>query len=178
MIFDYQLIKTKQKLTMKEPTVRECDGILSPVTTDKLIEAATDFLSKNLENITVRDKISGNDILALRIRLSTWLRQLKENPAYKTPPVQSTAQTEIPYQCTTTHIKAVADYTGMSFSQVWELPITEYWILYRDAVIWYYSRTEEGIDKLNHAKVISAKEPDREKLSSCPAIIRRRNNGE
>jgi len=167
-----------QVLTIGIPTVRECDGIFTPVNYYEQIEAVESYLARNIEGITVRDKLSALDIIVLEVRLGAWLAQLKETPEYKAPPVQSTAQTVLPYDCTTTHIKAVAEYARMSFIEVWSLPITDFWKLYRDAIIWNYSRTAEGIDQLEHAKAISATEPDREKLGSSSAIVRRRKNGE
>lgn len=173
----FQFRMGRQTLTMEVPTVRECEGIFVPVNGYEKIDATEKYLSRNIEGITVRDKLSVTDILTLEVRLGAWLAQLKEAPEYKAPPVQSTAQTVLPYDCTTTHIKAVAEYARMSFSEVWELPITDFWKLFRDAIIWNYSRTAEGIDQLEHAKAISATEPDREKLGSSPAIVRRQNNG-
>jgi len=174
----FQFRLGKRLLTIGIPTVKECDGLFSPINSYEKIDAAEKYLSRNIEGITVRDKLSALDILALEVRLGAWLAQLKETPEYKAPPVQSTAQTVLPYDCTTTHIKAVAEYARMSFSEVWELPITDFWKLFRDAIIWNYSRTAEGIDQLEHAKAISSTEPDREKLGSSPAIVRRRKNGE
>lgn len=173
----FQFRMGRQTLTMEVPTVRECDGLFSPINSYEKIDAAEKYLSRNIEGITVRDKLSVLDILVLEDRLGAWLTQIKETSAYKAPPVQSTAQTVLPYDCTTTHIKAVAEYARMSFPEVWNLPITDFWKLFRDAIIWNYSRTAEGIDQLEHAKTISATEPDRDKLNSCPAI-RRRKNGE
>ena len=173
----FQFRMGSQILTMGVPTVRECDGIFSPVNYYEQIEATESYLARNIEGITVRDKISAMDIIDLTIRLGAWLAQIKETSAYKAPPVQSTAQTVIPYNCTTTHIKAVAEYARMSFLEVWSLTITDFWKLYRDAIIWNYSHTAEGIEQLEHAKAISATEPDREKLGSSHAIVRRRKNG-
>jgi len=175
-LFKFRL-KSKQILSITEPSVKECDGILNPANVTELIDAAEKFLSRNLENVNVRDQMTDIDIIALRIMLQTWLEEIKKDPAYKSPPVQSTAQPVIPYNCITMHIKAVADYARMSFPEVWSLPITEFWKLFRDAVIWNYSRTAEGIEQLEHAKAMSATEPDREKLSSNPAIVRRQKNG-
>jgi len=166
-----------QLLTIGIPTVRECDGIFSPVNGYEQIKGAESYLTRNIEGVSVRDKLSATDILSLVVRLGAWLAQIKETSAYKAPPVQSTAQIVNPYNCTTTHIKAVAEYARMSFQEVWELPITDFWKLFRDAIIWNYSRTAEGIDQLEHAKAISATEPDRDKLGSSPAIVRRRKNG-
>lgn len=168
----------KQILTMEVPTVRECDGLFRPVNSYEQIEAAESYFSRNIEGVSVRDKLTATDILALTVRLGAWLAQIKETAAYKAPPVQSTAQIVVPYNCTTTHIKAVAEYARMSFLEVWNLPITDFWKLFRDAIIWNYSRTAEGIDQLEHAKAISATEPDREKLGSSSAIVRRCKNGE
>lgn len=168
---------SKIKLTIGEPTTKECIGITNPCNSEELTSTAESYLSKNLEGISVRESIAPADIIALQVRLRAWLEIIKQDQAYCAPPVQSTAQNEIPYHCTTLSVKAVAEYGRMSFLEVYSLPITEFWKLYRDAIIWNYSLTNEGIEKLKAAKVISTVEPDREKLGSMPQVIRRRSNG-
>lgn len=176
-IFEIRL-KSKQKLSIGEPTVRECDGIINPNNTEELTSAAKSYLSRNNEGIKISAEIQMSDIIALQILLTSWLRDIKVEEIYQAPPVQSTAQEEnaVPYKCTTTHIKAVADYAVMSFTEVYKLPITEFWKLFHDAVIWNYSRTEEGRDRLREAKAMSSTEPDREALGNS-SIVRSRRNG-
>lgn len=176
-VFEFKL-KSKQKLSIGEPTVRECEGIINPTNMEEMTSAAESYLSRNNEGINVRAVIQSSDIIALQLMLTSWLRSIKKEEIYQAPPVQSTAQEEdaVPYKCTTTHIKAVADYAVMSFTEVYKLPITEFWKLFHDAVIWNYSRTEEGRDRLREAKAMSSTEPDREALGNS-SIVRSRRNG-
>ena len=177
--FKYKLTGEKNTmLTLAEPTVRECEGIINPATTSELIDAAMDYLSRNIESIDVKRKIASSDMLFLRITLAKWLTELKKEEAYRAPHIlPDDEETPLPYTCRTVHIKAVADYARMGFLEVYNLRITEFWKLFRDAVIWNYSSTKEGIEKLEHAKNMSQTEPDRERLSNDSVITRRCRGG-
>lgn len=177
--FKYKLTGEKNTmLNLAEPKVRECEGILNPATTSELIDTAVEYLSRNIESIDVKRRIAASDVLFLRITLAKWLTELKKEEAYTAPHIlPDDDETPLPYMCRTTHIKAVAEYARMSFPEVFELRITEFWKLFRDAVIWNYSRTKEGIEKLEHAKNMSQTEPDRERLSNDSVITRRCRGG-
>ena len=174
-LFKYKLTGEKNALLiLGEPTVRDCEGILNPATTSELIGTAAEYLSKNTDGIDIRERITASDMLFLRIALAKWLAELKQDEAYRAPHIlPDDDDTPLPYACRTTHIKAVAEYARMSFPEVYALPITEFWKLFRDAVIWNYSRTKEGIDKLEHAKNMSQTEPDRGRMCDDTVIARR-----
>lgn len=178
-LFKYKLTGEKNALLiLGEPTVRDCEGILNPATTSELIDTAAEYLSKNTDGIDIRERITASDMLFLRIALAKWLAELKQDEAYRAPHIlPDDDDTPLPYACRTTHIKAVAEYARMSFLEVYELRITEFWKLFRDAIIWNYSRTEAGIEKLRHAKCMSQTEPDRDSLKES-SVIRRVNHAE
>lgn len=173
--FRYKLAGVNaEELIMGEPTVRECDGILSSATNSELIEAVAAYLSRNQQGVIVKEKLIAADIILVQIKLNEWLASIKTSPAYQAPRIEPDSDAEeLPYNCTTTHIKAVAEYARMSFLEVYELRITEFWKLFRDAIIWNYSRTKEGIDKLEHAKNMSQTEPDRGRMCDDTVIARR-----
>ncbi|MBR3421545.1 MAG: hypothetical protein IKG98_05730 [Ruminococcus sp.] len=177
--FRYKLAGVNaEELIMGEPTVRECDGILSSATNSELIEAVAAYLSRNQQGVIVKEKLIAADIILVKIKLNEWLASIKTSPAYQAPRIEPDSDAEeLPYNCTTTHIKAVAEYARMSFLEVYELRITEFWKLFRDAIIWNYSRTEAGIEKLRHAKCMSQTEPDRDSLKES-SVIRRVNHAE
>lgn len=178
-IFEYKLAgKKAEPLVIGEPNVRECDGILNPVSRMELIDYIVGYLSKNQKGISIKDKLIPADIILVQIKLKEWLRKIKSVPAYQSLRIEHDTDSEpLPYNCSTIHIKAVAEYARMSFVEVYALPITEFWKLFRDAVIWNYSRTEDGIDKLIHAKNMAKTKPDREGLHQEDSIVRRRRSG-
>ena len=60
--------------------------------------------------------------------------------------------------------KIVSDYTLMSFEQVFEISIFEFFEYLHDAVVWNCEKTEEGRDYLESAYNHSIIEPDRKGL--------------
>lgn len=69
-----------------------------------------------------------------------------------------------PYNIETISDKVVAEYTGLSFSEIDALNIFVYWLYLRDAVIYNHSHTEEGHQYLDRCWAAVQTEPDREKL--------------
>lgn len=61
-------------------------------------------------------------------------------------------------------LKMVSKYLGISFFEVMELNILEFKFYLREAFIYNYSKTEEGIDYLINAKRLETVEPERDKL--------------
>lgn len=61
-------------------------------------------------------------------------------------------------------LKIVSDYTSLSFTEVWELEIFDYWGYLHDCVVWNCGKTEEGRAYLASAYNHSRTEPDRTKL--------------
>ena len=58
----------------------------------------------------------------------------------------------------------VADYTGLNFLQVEELPIDVYMLLMRDAFIYKSQRTEKGRAYLENCWRMEQTKPDRKRL--------------
>ena len=70
----------------------------------------------------------------------------------------------IPYKINTLNKKTVSEYSGLSFSEVMDLDLFEYWGLLRDAVIYNSSITEDGRKWLRNAWRLTQTEPDRKRL--------------
>ena len=86
-------------------------------------------------------------------------RQLKfEIPYYPAKKEQD----DIKYTIYTCGEKLVADYAGLNLYEIDMIPILEYWMLERDAVIYSYSRTEKGREYLNNAYRLEQVEADEE----------------
>lgn len=64
----------------------------------------------------------------------------------------------------TYHRKVVSDYTGMSFSEISDIGLFDYWGYLHDAVVWNCQRTEAGQDYLKNAYFYAQTEPDRDAL--------------
>ena len=60
--------------------------------------------------------------------------------------------------------KMVADYSGLSFVEIEDLPIDVYLLLLRDAFIYKQEQTEEGRKYLADCWRLEQTEPDRKKL--------------
>lgn len=58
----------------------------------------------------------------------------------------------------------VADYSGLNFIQIEDLPIDVYLLLLRDAFIYRQERTEEGREYLANCWRLEQTKPDRKKL--------------
>lgn len=58
----------------------------------------------------------------------------------------------------------MAEYTGLSLLEVWELDLLEYLTYRRDAFIHKYNQTEAGREYLDNAWRMEQTKPDRPKL--------------
>lgn len=58
----------------------------------------------------------------------------------------------------------VADYSGLNFIEIEDLPIDVYMLLLRDAFIYKQEQSEEGRKYLTNCWRIKQTEPDRKKL--------------
>ena len=58
----------------------------------------------------------------------------------------------------------MADYAGISVFDVMKLNVFVYWTLLHDAVVYMYSKTEEGEEYLRNAWRLEQVEPDVERL--------------
>lgn len=68
------------------------------------------------------------------------------------------------YECVSSDIKIVSDYTRLNFMQIDDLEVFDYYGYLHDAVVWNCNRTEEGREYLEEAYLHKQTEPDRENL--------------
>lgn len=68
------------------------------------------------------------------------------------------------YECVSSDVKLVSDYTRLDFLAVEDLELFDYFGYLHDAVVWNCSRTESGKEYLETAYNHSCKEPDRDAL--------------
>lgn len=60
--------------------------------------------------------------------------------------------------------KTVCKYTGYDFDRLDSMEVFEYWLLLRDAVIYNYMQTSEGLEYLENCWRMEQTSPDRKKL--------------
>ena len=56
------------------------------------------------------------------------------------------------------------DYTGFNFKDIEELELFEFWLYLRDATIYKYRQSEEGIKYLDKCWMFEQTKPDRKSL--------------
>ena len=68
------------------------------------------------------------------------------------------------YYSSTIDIKTVSDYSGLNFEEALALDCFTYRVLLRDAIIFNYSKTEDGRDYLKKCWRMKQTQPDYEGL--------------
>lgn len=68
------------------------------------------------------------------------------------------------FNCGTSDIKVVSDYTRLNFSDILNLEIFVFWEYLHDAFVWNCSRTKSGREYLENAWYYQQTEPDRKAL--------------
>lgn len=68
------------------------------------------------------------------------------------------------YEVNTLEEKIIREYTGFAFRDLEELDVFEYWLYLRDAVVYNYSQSEAGLEKLNDCWRMEQVNPDRAAL--------------
>lgn len=76
------------------------------------------------------------------------------------------------YQINTQYVHMVAEYANMTIPDVMRLDVIDFLVLRRDAVISAFSRTENGVEYLNHAWNYEQTDIDREALRESFGITR------
>ena len=87
-----------------------------------------------------------------------------ENPQLQTPYYPEDDEQKHYYNCNSTDIKIVSDYTGLNFCQIHELDIFTFWAWLHDAVVWDCNKSEDGQDYLEKCWTNLQTEPDRTAL--------------
>lgn len=68
------------------------------------------------------------------------------------------------FNCGTSDIKIVSDYTRLNFSDILDLEVFVFWEYLHDAFIWNCNRTKNGREYLENAWYFQQTEPDRKAL--------------
>lgn len=96
-----------------------------------------------------------------------WLETEREkNPDWITPYAPPEESHKHYFNCNTADIKQVADYTLLSFNEIYRLDVFTFWGYLHDCVVWRCEQTEKGREYLEKAYYNSQTEPDREALKN------------
>ena len=79
------------------------------------------------------------------------------------PPIKNEAAKD-GFTITTIEEKVVSDYANLPITETENLNCFYFWLLLRDAVIYYNRQTEDGKEKLFAAWQLMQTSPDKEKL--------------
>lgn len=83
-------------------------------------------------------------------------------PKLNVPYYPESRESKAYFKCVSGFKKIVADYSGCSIQNVYNMDIFEYWGILHDAVVWNRSSTEEGREYLENAYMYMQEKPDRE----------------
>ena len=79
------------------------------------------------------------------------------------PPIRTDGAAD-GYHIITIEEKVISDYINIPLTQVDELDCFEYWLLLRDAVIYYHGQSEKGQELLLQAWQSEQTKPDKKRL--------------
>lgn len=139
---------------------------------DDYKQFCVDIINNNVQKIkfTVRDFTQG-DALALIQSFWLYVKTLHEMPELKIPYCYEKAD-EIKYNIETFAEKLVSEYSKLSFFEIEEMNIVDFWLALRNAVIYNRCQSEDGRKYLEKCWCSEQKTADRD------GLIRRFGSGE
>jgi len=134
-------LKCKKTVGLPPPTVDSYYKIYFPASEQEKTEGIIDWLGSG--DLEARAYIEPEDILRAEEFLSDWLRLKRKEEEYIPPHVATDVVEKTVYSTIYHEMKFVADYTLMSFAEIRQIDVLQFWRYYRDAVI-YRAKTSEG----------------------------------
>ena len=126
------------------------------------------ILSSNEENkeFTVKEllKCPFEDAVKVTVAYAEFINKLQSG--HPLPQIHTTDDADFGYKMSLSFDKLVADFANISISDVQLLNYADYLILRREALIYMFSKTEEGREMLQDAYCFEQTEPDRAGLRS------------
>lgn len=153
-----------QTLDVLPPKKSVLGELLKDTTESEFIKLCAICLSNNKQNHSFSaDDLSKKDAVVFYESFVYFINQMRETPELKIPyyPEQND---DIKYNIETFSEKLVAEYSGLSFFEVEELNIIDFWLLLRNAIIYNRSQTEGGREYLENCWRCEQTEPNRESL--------------
>lgn len=155
----------KNKIVDVYPPKKSLLGeLLKDTTESEFIKLCAICLSNNKQNYSFSvDDLSKKDAAAFYESFVYFINQIQAMPELKIPycPEQSD---DIKYNIDTFSEKLVAEYSGLSFFEVEELNIVDFWLLIRNAVIYNRMQSEDGRKYLDKCWCMEQTKPDRKRL--------------
>lgn len=140
------------------------DALLKDADESEFIKLCALSLSNNKQNQVFDDsELSAKNATVFYESFIYFIKQIQDMPELKIPyyPEQSE---DIKYNIETFSEKLVAEYSGLSFFEVGELNIVDYWLLVRNAVIYNRMQSEDGRKYLEKCWCTEQTKPDRQRL--------------
>lgn len=107
------------------------------------------------------------DIFRMGAGFKLWLKDKREEYHLNIPhytPKDSAENAGYSLPVMTYEEKIIRDYCGLSFKEINELCVFEYWQLLRDAILYELKKTPGGREMIEEAYCFEQTEPDREAL--------------
>lgn len=134
------------------PTVREYQALKNSANTAEIVALAKDIAGVN-------------SLGEFQSFITEYLAEIDmmraENQHLQVPYYPEKDDRKYYYNCNSTDIKVVSDYTRHNFSEILELDIVTFWAWLHDAAVYNCEKTEEGQDYLEKCWTNSQTEPDR-----------------
>jgi len=153
-----------QTLDVLPPKKSVLGELLKDTTESEFIKLCAICLSNNKQNYSFSaDDLSKQNANTFYESFVYFINQLQAMPELKIPycPEQSD---DIKYNIDTFSEKLVAEYSGLSFFEVEELNIVDFWLLLRNAVIYNRMQSEDGRKYLDKCWCMEQTKPDRKRL--------------
>lgn len=132
---------------------------------EKLKAICAELMSNNEQNYSFSaDDLTDADTIEFIQGLYCFINEIHENPKFKVPYYPETEEIEVKYVNETYQERIVSDYSGIDFNKIEELNIADFWLLLRNAVIYFRSQTDEGKEYLDKCWCLEQTEPDRDTL--------------
>ncbi len=139
----------------RPPTVREFLILTYSENTAEIVDIA-----RNIAEIS-----SFDDFRSFLTEYLTEIETIRsQNVNLQAPYYPEHDEQEHYYNCNSSDIKIVSDYTDLNFLEIYELDIFTFWSWLHDAIVYNCEKSEDGRGYLEKCWTNSQAEPDREAL--------------
>lgn len=156
-----------KKVELMPPSVESYYKIYHAVDSSEETEGLCEWLGST---DTARAYIAPIDVIKAKYELSRWLAQLRKREEYRAPHVEGDVVTGTQFTTVYFELKTVSDYTHDSFTELKKMDVLCFWRLYRDAIIYNCSKSEDGKAYLEKAYASVQTKPDRAAIAQIIAM--------
>lgn len=139
-----------------------------PTLREYLILKFSDDPSEVIDTVSVISNGSVSTLGEVKQFLTEYLSNVEKirqaNESMRIPYYPYSEKQEHYFNCGTSDIKVVSDYTRLKFSEILDLEIFTFWEYLHDAFVWNCNQTKSGKEYLENAWYFQQTEPDRKAL--------------